>query len=86
MSPKITWDDSMRSRPTLTIPEAASVLSISPETAYRWAREGRLPGAIRLGPSAVRVRTDVLLALVLGERGAARNDNDPAPTGSKSTT
>lgn len=84
MSQKITWDDSMRSRPTLTIPEAASALSISPETAYRWAREGCLPGAIRLGPSAVRVRTDVLLALVKGED--TRHDNDPAVTGSKSTT
>ena len=54
-------------RLTVTVPEAAECLSVSSETCYRWIRQGRLPGAIRLGPGAVRVRTDALLALIQGE-------------------
>ena len=64
MTKKIHWDEAMRSRPTLTIPEVAAVLSISPETAYRYARDGLLPGSMRLGKGAVRVRTNVLFALI----------------------
>ncbi len=61
------WNDTLMSRALITVPEAAQMLNVSVETGYRWAREGRLPGAIRLGPGAVRVRTDALLALIQGE-------------------
>jgi len=54
----------VRHRPTISVREAADVLGISRETAYRWAREGNLPGGLRLGPNAVRVRTADLLALL----------------------
>jgi excisionase family DNA binding protein len=58
---------SLKTRLTVTVPEAAKCLSVSTETCYRWIREGRLPGAIRLGPGSVRVRTDALLALLQSE-------------------
>ena len=56
--------DKIRAKATVSIPEAAEALSISLATAYRWAREGTLPGAFRAGPGAVRVRTADLLALL----------------------
>ena len=60
---------SLRTRATVSIPEAAEALSISLPTAYRWAREGCLPGAMRVGPKqAVRVRTADLLAVLDPQR------------------
>jgi excisionase family DNA binding protein len=56
--------DDLRRRATVTVPQAAAVLGISKETAYRWAREGTLPGVIRLGRSLVRVKTADLIALL----------------------
>ena len=58
---------SLKTRLTVTVPEAAKCLSVSPGTCYRWIREGRLPGAIRIGPGSVRVKTDALLALLQSE-------------------
>lgn len=54
----------LRSRATVTVPEAAALLGVSRETAYRWAREGTLPGVLRLGPTLVRIRTAELIALL----------------------
>lgn len=54
----------VRGRATLSVGEAADLLGISRETGYRWAREGKLPGALRLGPAVVRVRTADLLAVL----------------------
>ena len=54
----------LRARATVTVTDAARALGISRETAYRWAREGTLPGALRLGPNLVRVRTVDLLAVL----------------------
>jgi excisionase family DNA binding protein len=50
-------------RPTITVPEAAAILGVSRETAYRWAREGNLP-AIRWGTNTVRIPSAALLALL----------------------
>ena len=46
---------------TLTIPEAARLLTISDRHAYRMAGRGTLPGAIHLG-RCVRVSKPLLLA------------------------
>ncbi len=54
----------LRLRPTVTVAQAAKALGISLPTAYRWARNGVLPGAMRIGPNAVRVRTATLLAVL----------------------
>ena len=56
----------LRESATVTIPVAARALGVSPETCYRWAREGMLPGALRLGANTVRVRTVDLLAVLEG--------------------
>lgn len=37
----------------LDVNEAARVLAVHPVTAYRWARQGKLP-AIRVGPRLLR--------------------------------
>ena len=39
----------MDERKTLTVVEAANILGISRNTAYELARQGKLPGALRLG-------------------------------------
>jgi excisionase family DNA binding protein len=44
---------------TLTIPEVAAQLQISPKTAYQLARSGSLP-TVRLGPRLLRVRQETL--------------------------
>ena len=54
----------LRHRATVTVPQAAAFLGVSRETAYRWAREGTLPGVIRIGPTLVRVKTADLIALL----------------------
>lgn len=56
----------LRERPTITVPEAAAILGVSRETAYRWAREGTLP-AVRWGANTVRVRSAALLAMLDGD-------------------
>jgi excisionase family DNA binding protein len=33
----------------LTIAQAAQVLQLAPVTVYRWAKKGKIPGAIKLG-------------------------------------
>jgi excisionase family DNA binding protein len=61
----------------LTVPEAATVLKVSPVTVSRWLRQGRLP-AYRLGPRAVRIRRADLAAVFSPAR--ARPEQDAAPT------
>ena len=39
----------MDERKTLTVVEAAKILGIGRNTAYELARQGKLPGALRLG-------------------------------------
>ena len=39
----------MDERKTLTVVEAANILGIGRNTAYELARQGKLPGALRLG-------------------------------------
>lgn len=55
----------------LTVPEAATVLKVSPVTVSRWLRQGRLP-AYRLGPRAVRIRRADLAAVFSPARERAR--------------
>ena len=46
---KITQMTVMDERKTLTVVEAANILGIGRNTAYELARQGKLPGALRLG-------------------------------------
>jgi excisionase family DNA binding protein len=48
----------------MTVAEAAGLFRINVKTAYRWALEGRLPGAFRLGGSEWRVCRECLLRYV----------------------
>jgi excisionase family DNA binding protein len=43
----------------LTAREIAGRLRVSPEAVYRWARQGELPGAVRIG-GTLRVELRVL--------------------------
>ena len=52
-----------RTRPTLTVEEAAAVLGVSRATAYRAVKLGQVP-SIRLGEKLVRVPTEALLELM----------------------
>lgn len=40
----------------LTSTQVAELLNVSPDTVFRWKREGRLPKALQLGPRATRWR------------------------------
>lgn len=60
----------IRERPTVSVPEAAAVLGISTQSAYRMVRDGRLPVVHQLGRTR-RVQSAALLHLL----GA---DPDPA--------
>lgn len=65
---------SLRDKATVTVTEAADALGISRETAYRWAREGTIPGVLRMGPRTVRIRTSDLIGILEPSSGdAARN-------------
>ncbi len=44
----------------ITLKEAALRLGIYPDTAGKWARSGRLPGAFRLTPTDWRVDVRIL--------------------------
>jgi excisionase family DNA binding protein len=64
----------------LTVPEAATVLKVSPVTVSRWLRQGRLP-AYRLGPRAVRIRRADLAAVFSPAReraGSTASGAEPA--------
>lgn len=61
---------------TVTIPVAAALLGISRETAYRLARQGTLPGALRVGPNSIRVRSSDLLAVLVGVEPAEHLRSD----------
>jgi excisionase family DNA binding protein len=59
----------MINRPaTMSVESAAALLGISRATAYRLARNGELPGAIRLGHRIVVSRT-ALERLLAGDEG-----------------
>ena len=49
MGRRVTRTLVMDERKTLTVVEAANILGIGRNTAYELARQGKLPGALRLG-------------------------------------
>ena len=49
MGGRVTRTLVMNERKTLTVVEAAKILGIGRNTAYELARQGKLPGALRLG-------------------------------------
>ena len=61
-------------RLTLTIREAANRLGISRNLAYSLAREGRLPGVIRLGDKRMVVSRAQLERLLLGDSEAKSDE------------
>jgi excisionase family DNA binding protein len=56
----------MDERKTLTVVEAANILGIGRNTAYELARQGKLPGALRLG-GRVLVSRQALEAFLAGK-------------------
>lgn len=62
-------------RLTLTVPEAAALLGVHPQTAYVWARRGDLP-VLRLGGRLLVKKAE--LERMLGADGPRTIDNpDP---------
>jgi excisionase family DNA binding protein len=57
----------------LTVPEAAHLLGISPETLYRMIRRGDFPPAIKIGKTLVRLSAPRLVEYLHGD-AAARKD------------
>ena len=57
----------------LTIQEAARLLRLGERTTYRLAREGELPGAVKLG-NQWRVDREVLMGWVRGRSKRVRGD------------
>ena len=53
-------------RPLLSVARAAELLGVTESTAYRWLRQGDLPGAVRVG-GRWYVRRRVLEAWMYGE-------------------
>jgi len=60
-------------RLVLSIPEAAAELGVSKTLAYSLARQGKLPGALRIGQRRLVVSRFQLEAYL---RGEAKNDNN----------
>lgn len=56
----------LRTTATVSVTRAAELLGIGRGSAYRMARDGRLP-VIELGPQRVRVKSAALLAMLEGE-------------------
>jgi len=54
-----------RPKPLLTVAEAGRELGIGTTTAYEWARQGELPGLVKLGGRSY-VRRAVLIAFLNG--------------------
>ena len=54
----------------LTSTQVAEMLEVSPNTVFRWKREGRLPKAIQLGPRTTRWRESEILKLIEQRRAA----------------
>ena len=67
----------MDERKTLTVVEAARILGIGRNTAYELARQGKLPGALRLG-RRVLVSRQALEAFLEG-KGDAGGPLDQSP-------
>ncbi len=53
-------------RRTLTVPEVAQMLGLSRNSAYKAAREGQIPGVIRIGERYMVPRS--VVEKLLGER------------------
>ena len=58
----------------LTLKETARVLGLSPWVTYSLARQGKLPGLVRLGERRVYVRRAVLESWLRGENPAKDKD------------
>jgi excisionase family DNA binding protein len=54
-------------RQLLTIPEAAALMGVSRSIAYEMARQGQLPGLVRLSGHRMLVRRRVLESWLAGE-------------------
>lgn len=53
--------------------EYAKIIGVHPETARRYAREGRIPGAIKVGKRTV-VPLSAINQLMSGNTGGSNND------------
>ena len=67
--------ESFLERVTFTVEEAAALLGISRNFAYSLAREGKLPGALRLGGRIVVSR--MLIEAVLSGQASVRSNEKP---------
>jgi hypothetical protein len=61
--PKPTLADAGSLPPTISVPVAAKWLSLGRGTAYQLARDGRLPGVLRLGSRYVVATAPLLRAI-----------------------
>ena len=59
----------MQEQPVLTIKETAALLKMSERTVYLMAKDGRLPGAVRVGGSWRVVREKLLAWLGANSTG-----------------
>jgi len=64
----------MPDEPVLTIKETAALLKMSERTVYLMAKEGRLPGAVKLGGSWRVVREKLLAWLDANSSGGDAED------------
>ena len=74
---KIIRTTVMDERKTLTVVEAANILGIGRNTAYELARQGKLPGALRLG-RRILVSRQALEAFLVG-KGDGGSPSDQTP-------
>lgn len=65
----------MSDEPVLTIKETAALLKMSERTVYLMAKEGRLPGSVKLGGSWRVVRSK-LLAWLDAHSAPAKSQSD----------
>jgi excisionase family DNA binding protein len=65
--PRGVTEDSGSQPEMLTPDEAAQLLRVNRKTIYAAIRDKKLPGVLRIGPRAVRIRRSVLLGSVLGQ-------------------
>lgn len=68
--------DDIRGRATITVPEAAILLGVSRDAAYVSARNGTLPGVLRLG-RRVLVSCPALLAWLGAETDEGPGEGAP---------
>ena len=68
----------MHDEPVLTIKEVATLLKISERTVYAMAKEGRLPGAVKVGGSWRVLRSKLMAWLEAGGDPARAENGDAA--------